>query len=75
LTGALEDYYSSPVAAGGKLYIASEHGKVVVLSAAGDWELLAVNDFDSPVYATPALDEGRLYLRTENALYAIGTPR
>jgi outer membrane protein assembly factor BamB len=75
LTGALEDYYSSPVAAAGKVYIASEHGKVVVLSAAGDWEILAVNDFDSPIFATPALDEGRLYLRTENALYAIGSPR
>ena len=39
LTGALEDYYASPVGAGGRVYIASEHGKVVVLRAAGDWEV------------------------------------
>lgn len=72
LTGALEDYYASPVGAGGKVYIATEHGKVVVLRAAGDWEILAINDFDSDIYATPALAGGKLYIRTRNALYAIG---
>ena len=49
LTGALEDYYASPIGVDGKVYIASEHGKVVVLRAAGDWEILAVNDFDSEI--------------------------
>jgi outer membrane protein assembly factor BamB len=71
LTGALEDYYSSPVGGDGKVYIASEHGKVVVLRASGDWEILAINDFDSPIYATPALHTGRLYIRTQDALHAI----
>jgi len=72
LTGALEDYYASPIGVDGKVYIASEHGKVVVLRAAGDWEILAINDFDSDIYATPAIGEGRMYIRTRNALYAIG---
>ena len=72
LTGALEDYYSSPIGAGGKIYIASEHGKVVVLSAAGDWEILAINDFDSDIFATPAISDSRMYVRTRNAMYAIG---
>lgn len=72
LTGALEDYYASPVGADGKVYIASEHGKVVVLKAAGEWEILAVNDFDSDIYATPALIGSTMYIRTRNALYAIG---
>lgn len=73
LTGALEDYYSSPVGAGDKVYIASEHGKVVVLRAAGDWEILAINEFDSEIYATPAFgDGGEIYIRTRNAIYAIG---
>jgi outer membrane protein assembly factor BamB len=39
LTGAMEDYYASPIGVDGKLYVASEHGKVVVLRAAGDWEV------------------------------------
>ena len=73
LTGALEDYYASPIGVDGKVYIASEHGKVVVLRAAGDWEILAINEFDSDIYATPAVSEGRMYIRTRNALYAIGS--
>ncbi len=74
LTGALDDYYSSPIGIDGKVYIASEHGKVVVLRASGDWEILAINEFDSDIYATPAMSEGRMYVRTRNALYAIGSP-
>lgn len=75
LTGAMEDYYASPVGVDGKIYIASEHGKVVVLRAAGDWEILAINDFDSDIYATPAISEGKMYIRTRNALYAIGSAK
>ncbi len=73
LLGALEDYYASPIGVDGKIYIASEHGKVVVLRAAGDWEILAINEFDADIYATPAISEGRMYIRTRNALYAIGS--
>ncbi len=73
LTGALDDYYASPVGVDGKVYIASEHGKVVVLRAAGDWEILAINEFDSEIYATPAISDGKMYIRTRNALYAIGS--
>jgi outer membrane protein assembly factor BamB len=73
--GAFEDYYASPVAADGKIYIASEHGKVVVLRAAGDWEVLAINDFESDIYATPVVLDSRIYIRTHNALYAMETTR
>jgi outer membrane protein assembly factor BamB len=72
LTGALDDYYASPVGVDGKVYAASEHGKVVVLRAAGNWAILAINEFDSEIYATPAISEGRMYIRTQNALYAVG---
>ncbi|MEZ5353590.1 MAG: PQQ-binding-like beta-propeller repeat protein [Bryobacteraceae bacterium] len=73
LTGALDDYYASPIGVDGKVYIASEHGKVVVLRAAGDWEILAINDFESDIFATPAVTEGHMYIRTRDALYAIGS--
>jgi outer membrane protein assembly factor BamB len=73
LTGALEDYYASPIGVDGKVYIATEHGKVVVLRAAGDWDILAINEFDSDIFATPAISEGRMYIRTRNSLYAIGS--
>jgi outer membrane protein assembly factor BamB len=75
LTGALEGYYASPVGADGKVYVASEHGKVVVVKAAPEWEVLAVNDFGEDIYATPAVVDGKLYVRTQSALYAIGRPK
>ncbi|MBK5293174.1 MAG: PQQ-binding-like beta-propeller repeat protein [Acidobacteriia bacterium] len=71
--GALDNYYSSPVAADGKLYIASETGKVSVIRAQSDWEVLAVNDFDEAIYATPAIEGNRIYLRTARALYCFAS--
>ncbi len=72
LTGALEGYYSSPVGADGKVYLASQGGKVVVLKAGGQWEILAVNELDAECYATPAVAGGRLYIRTRQTLYCFG---
>ena len=72
LTGAIDDYYASPIGVDGKIYAASQQGKVVVLRADAQWEILAINDFGSEIFATPAVTEGRLYIRTQNALYAIG---
>lgn len=73
LTGALEGYYASPVAVGNRVYLPSEHGKVVVVKADPQWEILAVNDFEEDIFATPAVVDGRIYLRTSSALYAIGS--
>lgn len=72
--GAVDAYYASPIAADGKLFLASENGKVAVLKPGAQWEALAVNDFDEPIYATPAAAGRHLYIRTAEALYAIGAP-
>jgi outer membrane protein assembly factor BamB len=69
---ALEDYYASPVAADGKIFLVSASGKVTVLKADGQWEILATNDLDEEVWATPAIAGGNLYIRTRNALYSFG---
>ena len=42
--GALGAYFSSPVAADGKIYAVSEDGKAAVIRAGAQWEILAVND-------------------------------
>ena len=73
IEGALGGYSSSPVAAEGKIWIGSEEGKVSVLRAAGEWEVLQVNDLGEGCYATPALSGGVIYLRTEEALYAFAS--
>jgi outer membrane protein assembly factor BamB len=72
LRGATDAYYASPVAAEGKLYIASETGKISVVTAAREWELETVNDLDENCYATPALADSRIYLRTRTTLYCFG---
>jgi outer membrane protein assembly factor BamB len=72
LNGALDFYYSSPVAADGKIYAASQTGQVSVVRAGGDWEHLKVNEMDGEVFATPVPLDGRLYLRTTGTLYCFG---
>ena len=69
VTGALGGYSSSPVAADGKIYLASEDGNVAVLRAGADWEVLATANIGEACYATPALSAGDVYLRTDEALY------
>ena len=72
ITGALDFYYSSPVAADGRIYTASQSGQVAVIKAGPDWEMLALNAMDDEVFATPAPLDRRLYLRTRSALYCFG---
>jgi outer membrane protein assembly factor BamB len=72
LKGAVDNYYASPVAADGKIFMASELGKVAVVKPGGTLEILAVNDLGDLIYATPAIDGGRLYVRTRGALYCFG---
>jgi outer membrane protein assembly factor BamB len=70
--GALGDYYASPVAADGKVYLASSEGKMTVLEAAGDWQVLGVTDLGEDIFATPALSQGRIFVRTRGTLYCFG---
>jgi outer membrane protein assembly factor BamB len=71
-TGAMGYYYSSPVAADNKIYIASEEGVVVVLDGGEDLKVLARNKLDGQILATPAIVDGKIYVRTGNRLYAFG---
>ena len=49
--------------------LASEDGRVVVLRAAPEWEILAINSLDEDTFATPAILDGRIYVRTRDGLY------
>ena len=72
--GAQDTYYASPIAAGGELLLASHGGIVARVSASAEWELLETTEFEEEIWATPALATDGLYLRTQKALYAFGTP-
>jgi outer membrane protein assembly factor BamB len=70
--GALGNYFSSPVAADGHIYFTSELGVVVVMPPTSDLQPIALNDLKEECYATPAIADGRIYVRTVQALYAFG---
>jgi outer membrane protein assembly factor BamB len=69
LGNAIDNYYASPVAADGKVYFVGETGKLAVVQAGGQWEVLATGDLGEDCYATPAIVDGSIYLRTGKALY------
>lgn len=68
--GAPGPYYASPVAANGKIYLASGDGTVSVLAPGDEFKVAARNDLGEPIYATPAIAAGTLYVRTVGHLYA-----
>jgi outer membrane protein assembly factor BamB len=75
LRDALGEYYASPVAGDGKIYLASLDGKMSVLRAGADWEVLSTSDLGEHIVATPAIAGGRVFVRTETTLYAFGGTR
>ena len=72
---AIGQYYASPVAADGKVFLANTEGKITVLRAGPQWQVLGVNDLGEEIHATPALGGGRIYVRTRSAVYSFGTAR
>jgi len=70
---AVGSYYASPVAADGRIYVASLNGRVSVIKAGGSKpEVLHHADFGERIGSTMALVEGNIYLRTKTKLYAFG---
>ena len=65
-------HYASPLIADGRLYSFAGNGKVSVLKIDDEPQILAVNDIGDDVYATPAIVDGVIYLRSHSTLYAFG---
>ncbi|MBT6848550.1 MAG: PQQ-binding-like beta-propeller repeat protein [Planctomycetaceae bacterium] len=63
-------HYASPFISGGKLYTISGAGVISVLTLGPNPKLLATNDMLDEVYASPAVVDGTIYVRTHAALYA-----
>ena len=60
IEGASEASSPSPVAAAGRLYLASSSGAIAVVAARGDWQTLSVGELDEEVQASPAIGDGRV---------------
>jgi outer membrane protein assembly factor BamB len=65
-------FSASPVAADGKIYFLSENGETIVLAAGRTPRVLAQNKLDARQLASPAISEGRLFIRSDDTLFAIG---
>jgi outer membrane protein assembly factor BamB len=70
--GAPGQYIASPIVAGDKLVVASVAGVVTVIQVGDALNVLARNEFKEPIFATPAVADSRIYLRTTGHLYALG---
>lgn len=66
------DYFASPIYGDGKIYVAGANGVVVVLKDSPELEVLAKNQLDGSIVATPAIALGRIYVRTREALLCFG---
>ncbi|MEO1997572.1 MAG: PQQ-binding-like beta-propeller repeat protein [Planctomycetaceae bacterium] len=69
---ATGNYYSAPVAGDGKLYLINERGQMTVVRALGTWSVISKSEFGESVYATPAIADGQIYVRTSGHLYCFG---
>ncbi len=65
-------YAASPVIADGKLYVVNEAGVATVFALDDKHTVLATNDLEDTILATPAVANGRIYLRSDKWLYCIG---
>ena len=70
--GVSGEYYASPVAWGDKVILCAQRGIVLVLETGDEMKVLSENQFGEEIYATPAIVDGVIYLRTDKHLMAIG---
>ena len=64
-------YSASPVAGDGKVYFFSETGETLVLEAGRELTVLARNDLGERVVSSPAVSDGRIFIRTDESLFAV----
>jgi outer membrane protein assembly factor BamB len=70
--GAEGGYFASPVAADGRIYIASDRGVITVLKAGDTFKVLSRVELKETIMATPAIVEDKLYVRSAGHLCAFG---
>lgn len=72
-SGGSSKFFCSPVAGDGKIYCGSQMGDLIVVKAGEKFQQLSATKLDSPMNATPAIGDGRIFVRTEKSLYCFGS--
>ncbi len=65
-------YFSSPVAAGGRLLTASNAGVLTALDAKPEWKVVSSHALGEELWATPAIDGELVLVRSQSALHCFG---
>jgi outer membrane protein assembly factor BamB len=66
-------FTASPVAFEGKILMTSEDGDTFIVKAGPSHQILGTNSIGEAVYASPAIADGRIFIRGERNLYCIGS--
>ena len=66
---------ASPVAWDDKILLSGQDGDYFIIKAGPEHEVLSVNTIGEPVIASPAIVKGKIFLRGESHLYAVGRQR
>ena len=69
--GTAGSYLAAPVYGDGKIYVTSEKGTITVLESGPKLKVLAKNDMGEDCAGTPAIVDGRLFIRTRTKLYCV----
>jgi outer membrane protein assembly factor BamB len=64
-----DQYFASPVAAGGRIVTASLGGQLTVVQAGPEWEVISVADLEEEIWSTPALADGEVFVRSQDAIW------
>jgi hypothetical protein len=67
----LDDPYASPVEAGGHIYLTARNGTTIVIADADQIKVLAKNQLDETIGATPAPVDNQLFIRGDRHLFCI----
>jgi outer membrane protein assembly factor BamB len=70
----LDEVFSSPVGAAGRVYVTDRHGTTLVLKQGPTYEILSKNVLDDGFDASPALVDNEIYMRGFKYLYNIVAP-
>lgn len=65
---------SSAVCAGGNVYFLDDDGTTHVLKAGPTFEMISENALGENAYASPAISQGQIFIRTAQHLWCIGKP-
>jgi hypothetical protein len=69
LRDGIDEYFASPVAAGGKILVVSRSCQFTWIEPGAEWKALGTSKVDGECFATPALADDGIFIRTSAAIY------